>query len=709
MSQKKKANAKKIGMSFAKMLHKKALRRAQKAKGMHKTDGRGRPRTVGVKRRGAGTSNAVGRPRNTPAISAGTGVADTSVTSDSQTKLEMDKFEQNEKNVEQSKPVVELTASTSASVVAGGAASNTDEESGPATRRSITSRTTPTGVEKKSTAAKSNHSSVTKKTSSQKRKATIKLKRRTTKSTSALRIVGTESGSTSAINDERAVGDRSGDVVVTSDGEPNEEMVLSDSESSRRKSTRSSTLATSSPAGSQLNASIKDEEDESANLATPTSKIADSAETVQEVKIEGDNSKEEEKASSNEERRMTRGRLQKELEGKEQNERRELSVDPKQIVEIKAEPKDASKELPSEQNPQKETVADRNVADVKTEPADQVETTKKVGGRGKRKSVIVKSDGGNNDEEESKKKRESAKLHARRASSSQQSMAAAAHEMNYMLPEDRNKAVSREERKLQQQIALMERLQAQAKRKENKKHHANEQSSHHHHQHQDNISTTNVTDGGASTVEIQDDETKSNTSGGNKRASRASVRRSSMNATAAAESKKARVSGGASSNNKRSSLSRESDDARLQESGMGDVKKEAKEEPMESECNAAAAVPTTAAKTTTVSSAVPTSTVHTPISPPPRKRWASALAKNETQSSHIDNATPKSGSNVVQQQPSTTSTQAKNASTPSPVSGKKAWLLQRAKQTHEESTKMESETPSISRTAGVSAKTVSLC
>lgn len=59
-SNKSKHVAKKVGVSVAKMLHKKAIQRVRKAKGMQKTNGKGCPPTASVKT--TNTHSARGRP-----------------------------------------------------------------------------------------------------------------------------------------------------------------------------------------------------------------------------------------------------------------------------------------------------------------------------------------------------------------------------------------------------------------------------------------------------------------------------------------------------------------------------------------------------------------------------------------------------------------------------------------------------------------------
>ncbi|KHN88989.1 Histone-lysine N-methyltransferase 2E [Toxocara canis] len=164
----KKRCAKKVGVSVAKMLHKKAIQRVRKAKGMQKTDGRGRPRTSPIK----AIASLAGRGKTvvkTGADDSGAG----DVASGCQNKVNM-KSEVPEARFHQLQQ-----SSSVASTDEEGAASR---KSTTMTAESISRKAVGKSHKKsKSKAAPKNATSAMSVTAQRKRKGAIKLKRRARK------------------------------------------------------------------------------------------------------------------------------------------------------------------------------------------------------------------------------------------------------------------------------------------------------------------------------------------------------------------------------------------------------------------------------------------------------------------------------------------------------------------------------------------------
>lgn len=235
-------------------------------------------------------------------------------------------------------------------------------------------------------------------------------------------------------------------------------------------------------------------------------------------------------------------------------------------------------------------------------------------------------------------------------------------QMNYMLPHDRNKAMTREERKVQQEVALIERLQADQKRKEQRRLQQLD--------HQSTPSTTSSAPASGvkktktnKTAEEASVE-KSNTVPVAKKPGRGRPRNSSTASnTRTAETKRARKS---SLNGSRKSVrvcEREQEKAKFSEevrSATSASDEQTKEEVEVTHTNASQATPQ-----------------RTTVAIPPRKRWTTAAAHHDVPTSVEAETTAASASDT------NSSVTSVARDTPAGV-GHKAWILQRAQKEQQE-------------------------
>uniref|UniRef100_A0A915CGU6 Histone-lysine N-methyltransferase MLL5 n=1 Tax=Parascaris univalens TaxID=6257 RepID=A0A915CGU6_PARUN len=646
-SNKNKHVAKKVGVSLAKMLHKKAIQRVRKAKGMQKTNGKGCPPTASVK------ATNIHSARGRPPLKIADGVSHAARNTKAELKSAL--------------PEVKIQSVQHTPVA------STDEEG--STRKStlpskVANRKSTTGPQKQNmpNVGSKKVATSTSITAQRKKKGTIKLKRRMRKPSTRNADEKTKRVDSTKEEDSKAMQEMND---TATSGEAKDEKGASDADSLCRKQIRS-TVAVASTAQKMANSdlsqsaiSVKDEEGE---VSTET----------EEIKLNERNVKDELIT------RVTRSstiQQQKDIaaEDKMKSQKEKKAADTKEAVEVKREIAKET-ETSGEMIERKEEMNDGSDGKQEVDgkkPYEKKEVDAKKGVKGKRKRAEEDGESGEI------KKKDNEKITAKKSHHAKDGKVPM-QEMNYMLPEDRNKAVSREERKLQQQIALMERMQANEKRKEDKRQHIVDSPQ------QRSITSPSSKQSLAASTSIElkkeneKDEHNREDLSTKKRISRSSMRASDPKASV--DDKRSRTSSGGSAKRTNSAVTKNAE--KQQEPAK--VKKEEIEKTQEDGIKVKESV-------TTPSESLSPTGVH--ISPPPRKRWASSAATNIANDG-VNNAT--AGSIGI------SSASTNTLPFPSPVSGKKAWLLQRAQQTQEAATEERSVActgSEVVHTNGTSQKT----
>uniref|UniRef100_F1KQ14 Histone-lysine N-methyltransferase MLL5 n=1 Tax=Ascaris suum TaxID=6253 RepID=F1KQ14_ASCSU len=632
-SNKSKHVAKKVGVSVAKMLHKKAIQRVRKAKGMQKTNGKGCPPTASVKT--TNTHSARGRP---PLRTAG-GVSHTARNSKTELKTAV--------------PEVKIQPVQHTPVA------STDEEG--STRKNIlpskvANRKSMIGPQKQNmpNIGSKKVTTSTSITAQRKKKGTIKLKRRMRKPSTRNTEEKTTRKDNTNEEDTKAIQEINNTATIE---ESKEEKGASDADVLRKKQIRSTMAVTATAqkmANSDLSQSAISVKNEEGEVSTENSEMK-----LSERGVKAENEKDEVIArvtrSSTIQQHKDIAAEQKMKSQKDKNaEDKKSAADTKEAAELKREIEKktgTNTEMIERKDQMNDGSGEKKEVDgKKTNEKKEIDTKKSA--KGKRKRAEEDGESGETKKKDNEKVVAKKSHHAKDGKVPMQ-------EMNYMLPEDRNKAVSREERKLQQQIALMERMQANEKRKEDKRQHIVESPQQH------NITSPSLKQPLTSSAsiehkeEIEKNEHNKEDISTKKRISRTSMRASESKASV--DDKRSRTSSGGSAKRTSTAVTKNAE----KQHEPAKVKKEESEKMQEDGIKVKES-------TTTPSESLSPTGVH--ISPPPRKRWASSAATNIANDG-VNNAA--AGSIGL------SSASTNTLPTPSPISGKKAWLLQRAQQTQE--------------------------
>uniref|UniRef100_F1KPW9 Histone-lysine N-methyltransferase MLL5 n=1 Tax=Ascaris suum TaxID=6253 RepID=F1KPW9_ASCSU len=586
-SNKSKHVAKKVGVSVAKMLHKKAIQRVRKAKGMQKTNGKGCPPTASVKT--TNTHSARGRP---PLRTAG-GVSHTARNSKTELKTAV--------------PEVKIQPVQHTPVA------STDEEG--STRKNIlpskvANRKSMIGPQKQNmpNIGSKKVTTSTSITAQRKKKGTIKLKRRMRKPSTRNTEEKTTRKDNTNEEDTKAIQEINNTATIE---ESKEEKGASDADVLRKKQIRSTMAVTATAqkmANSDLSQSAISVKNEEGEVSTENSEMK-----LSERGVKAENEKDEVIArvtrSSTIQQHKDIAAEQKMKSQKDKNaEDKKSAADTKEAAELKREIEKktgTNTEMIERKDQMNDGSGEKKEVDgKKTNEKKEIDTKKSA--KGKRKRAEEDGESGETKKKDNEKVVAKKSHHAKDGKVPMQ-------EMNYMLPEDRNKAVSREERKLQQQIALMERMQANEKRKEDKRQHIVESPQQH------NITSPSLKQPLTSSAsiehkeEIEKNEHNKEDISTKKRISRTSVRASELKASV--DDKRSRTSSGGSAKRTSTAVTKNAE----KQHEPAKVKKEESEKIQEDGIKVKES-------TTTPSESLSPTGVH--ISPPPRKRWASSAATN---------------------------------------------------------------------------------